>query len=152
MTSSVPGFAGSLYLIFLGVQMIWDVETQGAAELRVSQVRRRSFASIVWQGVLVEVLNPKTILFFLLFIPPFVEVSGGEAGSRDVVWQMLILGALVPLTAVPSDVVVAFVGGSLAQTVNGNRLIRRGLAWLGGLFLIGIGVNLLIGIGESLVC
>lgn len=128
---------GAGYLIYLGVRMILEREAGRAKKMQIAQVERRSYSRIIWQGVLVEVLNPKTVLFFMAFIPPFVETSKG-----DIVLQMLVLGVLVPLTAVPSDLIVAFVGGSLAETVQGNRMIRRGLAWLGGIFLIGIGVSL----------
>lgn len=129
--------AGACYLIFLGLQMILEKDGDEPADIKVERVETRSYARIIWQGVLVEVLNPKTILFFMAFIPPFVETSKG-----DIVVQMMVLGILVPLTAVPSDIVVAFIGGTLAQTVKGNRMIRRGLAWGGGLFLAGIGISL----------
>lgn len=129
---------GAGYLMYLGLQMILAKdEAADPDDLTPKKVEQRSYGRIIWQGVLVEVLNPKTILFFMAFIPPFVETSKG-----DITLQMLTLGVLVPLTAVPSDIIVAFVGGSLAKAVNGNFLVRRGLAWLGGLFLIGIGVSL----------
>ncbi|MEX2519544.1 MAG: LysE family translocator [Paracoccaceae bacterium] len=129
--------AGACYLIFLGLQMILEKDAAGPVEIKVERVETRSYARIIWQGVLVEVLNPKTIIFLMAFIPPFVETSKG-----DIALQMLMLGVLVPLTAVPSDIVVAFIGGTLAQTVKGNRMIRRGFAWVGGLFLAGIGISL----------
>lgn len=128
---------GAGYLIYLGARMIFEREPEQTTDLQLTRVGKRSYFRIIWQGVLVEVLNPKTILFFMAFIPPFVETAKG-----DIALQMLVLGVLVPLTAVPSDLIVAFVGGSLARTVQGNRMIRRGLAWLGGIFLIGIGVSL----------
>lgn len=132
-------YAGGLYLIYLGAQMILEKDSGEPGEMKVAKVEKRSYARIIWQGVLVELMNPKTVLFFMAFIPPFVDMSKG-----DVMMQMLVLGILVPLTAVPSDVLVAFIGGSLAQTVKGSRLIRRGLAWLGGLILIGIGLRLFL--------
>lgn len=132
-------YAGGAYLIYLGAQMILEKDSGEPGEMKVASVEKRSYARIIWQGVLVELMNPKTVLFFMAFIPPFVDMSKG-----DVMVQMLVLGILVPLTAVPSDVVVAFVGGSLAQTVKGNRMIRRGLSWLGGLILIGIGLRLFL--------
>ena len=55
----------------------------------------------------------------------------------------LVLGALVPLTAVPSDIIVAFIGGSVAAAVKGNPNVRVGLSVIGGFVLIGIGVSLL---------
>lgn len=134
--------AGSIYLVYLGVQMIWEAEAASVEEFKVSNVTRRSLGSIIWQGVLVELLNPKTILFFVLFLPVFVQASGGQIEGDDVTLQLLILGVLVPLTAVPSDLIVAFVGGSVAQKVNDNPSVRRALSWLGGLILIGIALNL----------
>lgn len=138
--------AGSLYLIYLGVQMIWDAYATQPQKLFVEKVRKRSLFSIIWQGVLVEFLNPKTVLFFVLFLPQFVEASGGSISTDNVTLQLLVLGILVPLTAVPSDLVVAFVGGSVAQTVNDNPLISKALSWTGGLILIFIALNLHFGV------
>lgn len=134
--------AGSLYLIYLGAQMIWEARETANAEFKVKEVRKRSFASIVWQGVLVEFLNPKTVLFFVLFLPQFVEASGGRIDDENVTMQLMVLGILVPLTAVPSDLIVAFVGGSVAQRINNNHGIRLALSWIGGLILIAIALNL----------
>ena len=89
-----------------------------------------------------EFLNPKTVLFFVLFLPQFVEASGSTIADDYVTLQLLVLGILVPLTAIPSDLVVAFVGGSVAQAVNENPLINKVLSWAGGLILIAIAVNL----------
>ena len=130
--------AGAGYLIFLGAQMILDSREKDQSEFRIIEVKHASFLQIIWQGVLVEVLNPKTILFFVLFIPPFVEASDG-----DIALQLLVLGVLVPLTAVPSDLVVAFIGGSVARAVNDNPRVRVTLGVLGGLVLIGIGLSIL---------
>lgn len=134
---SILKVAGSLYLIYLGGSMIWEARERETEDFSVREVRERTFAQIVWQGVLVEVLNPKTLLFFILFIPPFVNAQEG-----DVVTQMLILGILVPLTAVPSDIIVALIGGSVAEGVRSNPGIRKWLSWLGGGVLILIALNL----------
>ena len=130
--------SGAFYLLYLGAQMLLEARAQRTADFEVKSVENHSFLAIVWQGVLVEVLNPKTVLFFILFIPPFVSASEG-----NVMLQMLILGALVPLTAIPSDIIVAFIGGSVAAAVKGNPNVRVGLSFVGGLVLIGIGVSLL---------
>lgn len=132
-------FIGAAYLVYLGVQMILETRTQTAADFELQEVNKRSFATIVWQGVLVEVLNPKTILFFVLFIPSFLDANKG-----DIVTQTLILGALVPLTAVPSDIIVAMIGGSAADAVKKNARLRMTLGWIGGLVLIGIGASLFL--------
>ena len=131
--------AGAIYLLYLGAGMLIEARALRSADFTVQKVETRSFFAIVWQGVLVEVLNPKTVLFFILFIPPFVQASDG-----DVALQLLVLGVLVPLTAVPSDLIVAFIGGSVAEAVRSNPNVRVGLSVVGGLVLIGIGVSLLL--------
>ncbi|MEM7544849.1 MAG: LysE family translocator [Pseudomonadota bacterium] len=129
--------AGAAYLIYLGVTMIVEQRNAHRDDFNVSAVEQRSLLQIIWQGVLVEILNPKTVIFFMAFIPPFVEMERG-----DVTLQLLILGILVPLTAMPSDIFVAFVGGSVAGAVKRNGAIRVALGVLGGVFLIGIGISL----------
>lgn len=135
-------YVGSAYLVWLGVTMIWHARAEARARLDVGQVRQRPVRTIIWQGVLVEVLNPKTVLFFALFLPPFVDASRGG----DVQTQLLVLGILVPLTAVPSDLMIAFMGGTLAQSINRQQKFRERLSWAGGLILILIAVNLHLGL------
>ena len=93
-------YIGSAYLIWLGVSMILEARENAKIALEAEEVKRRSFSKIVWQGVLVEFLNPKTVLFSALFLPPFVSAGVDET---SVELQLLILGVLVPLTAVPAD-------------------------------------------------
>ncbi|MEM6307478.1 MAG: LysE family translocator [Pseudomonadota bacterium] len=132
-------YVGSAYLIWLGLSMIRDANTNANVQLEVEKLPETPIRSIVWQGILVELLNPKTVLFFALFLPPFVSAS---AGDGSVQWQLLILGALVPLTAVPSDLLIAFMGGTVAQTINRQKGMRVALAWIGGCILIAIALNL----------
>lgn len=139
-------YCGSAYLVWLGAGMIMNARAEAAVELKVERVERRSYAKIVWQGVLVELLNPKTVLFFALFLPPFVGAGAAQAGPVDVQTQLLVLGILVPLTAVPSDAVIAFMGGTLTQSINHRRKFRERLGWAGGLALIAIAVNLHLGV------
>ena len=135
-------YAGSAYLVWLGVSMIREARTAARTELAAAAVRARPFWQIVLQGLLVEVLNPKTVLFFALFLPPFVVGADGYADQREVQWQLLTLGILVPLTAIPSDVVVAFAGGSLARVLNRSTRMREVLGWVAGAVLIVIAINL----------
>ena len=137
---------GSLYLVWLGVDLIREAYRTSDDEMRTRAVRHRSFGSIIWQGVWIELLNPKTVLFFALFLPPFVE-TGTTGGREGPVWlQFLVLGALVPITAVPSDLAVAWMGGTAAERLTRSRNVRIGLAWTGGLILIGIAGNLHLGL------
>lgn len=136
---------GSLYLAWLGIAMIREARASSRMAMTTRAVIRRSFAAIVWQGVWIEVLNPKTVLFFALFLPPFVEAGATGGGPDDVQAQLLVLGIIVPLTAVPSDLLVAWMGGTASAMIDRNRAIREGLAWAGGLTLLAIAANLHLG-------
>ena len=139
-TITVLRYVGSAYLIYLGVNMIFEARKNAMIELKAAQVNKMTFRNIVWQGVLVEFLNPKTVLFFALFVPPFVTAA--PDAQAEVQLQLLILGILVPLTAMPSDIIVAYIGGTLTQSLNNRRCLREGLAWAGGIILVLIAMNL----------
>jgi threonine/homoserine/homoserine lactone efflux protein len=134
-------FFGAAYLVWLGVGMIREARANSRRDLTASTVARRSLAQIMWQGMLVELLNPKTVLFFALFLPPFVALDQGVAGN-EVTYQLLILGILVPLTAIPADLLVAWMGGTMSDRLNQSRKAREIMAWIGGLVLIGIAASL----------
>jgi len=132
--------AGALYLTYLGLGMLRDAlcpaEPQ-AAQVGPAVPRPLGFGRIVLQGVLVEMLNPKTLLFFVAFLPQFINTETG-----DITFQMIALGLLVPLTALPSDLAVAFAGGRIAASLNGKPRLRLGLDISGGLILLAIACNL----------
>jgi threonine/homoserine/homoserine lactone efflux protein len=135
-------YIGSAYLIWLGIEMILKAKSESRKSLNVEQVRQKPLSTIVWQGVIVEVLNPKTVLFFALFLPPFIGVDNVPESEVSVTIQLLVLGALVPLTAIPSDLMVAYMGGTMTKMVNRERAMRERMAWVGGLILIAIAINL----------
>lgn len=135
-------YLGAAYLVWLGLGMIREARATARQELAATKVDQRPLAQVMWQGVLVELLNPKTVLFFALFLPPFVALDQGAADAGDVTLQLLLLGILVPLTAIPADLVVAWMGGAMARTLNESRKAREVMAWAGGLVLIGIAASL----------
>ena len=126
--------AGAVYLLYLGYDMI---KTAGKDKLEISKVKSEKFSKIMYQGILVELLNPKTILFFLAFLPQFVDYS-----RADVTMQMMVLGILVPLTAIPSDVFVSVIGGSVTNKLSKNPSFGIVLTWVGGLILILLGFRI----------
>ena len=135
----VVTIVGAGYLVYLGVQMYRTRhEEMGSPE----RVRHAAPWRIFGQGVLVETLNPKTALFFIAFLPQFVD-----QGAQAIATQVLILGMLIPLTAVPSDLVVAFAGGALARKIGTHRGVACSLNCLGALFLIALGLRILLGLG-----
>ena len=138
-------YVGSAYLVWLGLSMIRDARTNAQATVHLGHVGHKPLGTIVWQGILVELLNPKTVLFFALFLPPFISVGSGTADQSSVSMQLLVLGALVPLTAIPSDLAVAYMGGSMTKMINRQKAMREALAWIGGVILMGIALNLHLG-------
>ena len=131
----IVSIAGAGYLLYLGYDMI---KGAGKDKLEISKVKSEKFSKIMYQGILVELLNPKTILFFLAFLPQFVDYS-----RADVTMQMMVLGILVPLTAIPSDVVVSVIGGSLTNKLSRHPSCGITLTWIGGLILIALAVRIL---------
>jgi len=133
---TVTKWLGAGYLIYLGVGMLRERPVEpGTPE----HLQRGSISRIFWQGILVEALNPKTLLFFVSFLPPFVRPDQGSVAI-----QMLILGALVPLTAVPSDLVVAFTGSAITRRLTRNPSAARALNGLGAVILFGLGISILL--------
>ena len=135
-------YVGSAYLVWLGVDLIRSAKSEAQKSFDIERVQQKSLSSIVWQGVIVEVLNPKTVLFFALFLPPFLVASDVSAVESNVTMQLLVLCALVPLTAIPCDLIVAYMGGTMTQAINRKRVMRERMTWAGGLILIVIAINL----------
>ena len=124
-------YAGAVYLVWLGIRAIRD-----RGEERPDGPRKEhSLARIYAQGVVVNVLNPKTALFFLAFLPQFVDVSKGS-----VPLQAVILGATFILLGFISDGTYAVVSARVSRALGARR--RTGVArrWLPGLTLIGLGL------------
>ena len=121
---------GAGYLVYLGIQYF-----RGAARSRPDVAPPRPHRRIFTESVLVEVLNPKTALFFLAFLPQFVDVSRGAPAP-----QILLLGSIVTLSAIPCDLFVAWVSGSAARAVAGSRRLARIQEYVSGSILIGLGL------------
>ena len=128
---------GACYLTYLGIGMIKDKINSN--EIEVIQVNRAGYKKIFFQGIIVELSNPKTILFFLAFIPSIL--ASEETMSAT---QLLILGLLIPLTAVPSDLVVAFTGGKLAEKIKQNIKMVNIVNTLAGSFLILLAIRIVL--------
>jgi threonine/homoserine/homoserine lactone efflux protein len=122
--------AGAAYLIFLGISRL--VKRAAPAERRVE---RASLRRVYGQGFVVNLLNPKTALFFVAFFPQFVV-----SGRGPVAVQILVLGAVFVALGLCSDSIYALVSGTLARRLRvraANRGPRR--QW-SGLVLIGLGL------------
>ncbi len=120
-------YAGAAYLIVIGVRRLLARENGIAAEARAPRRLRRLFA----QGVVVNVLNPKTALFFLAFLPQFVAVDGGSAAL-----QLGLLGLAFVAIALASDIAYALAAGAITRRVWRTARMQR---WVTGGVFIGLG-------------
>ena len=123
-------YAGACYLVFLGVRVLL-----GLREATPDAPPARSGTGDAFrQGVLTELLNPKTALFFLTFLPQFAQPERGS-----VALQLLALGCVSVALNSCADLVVAIVAGRLRTGLRaGSRWVRRQRA-LSGVALIALG-------------
>lgn len=130
---SVFKYLGAGYLIYLGVEAWRD---KGAFRLQ-TPAASASFRALFWQGVLSNVLNPKVAVFFVAFLPQFVDGRGGQTAL-----PMAILGLTFALFGLGFLVMVGYFAGGLgAWLTRRPRYVNR-LRWLAGGVLIGLGVRL----------
>lgn len=117
-------FAGVLYLLYLAWHMLRS--GRGAADLSSNLRLRTPLAALYWRGVLMNVLNPKVALFFLAFLPQFV--NPGQAGMAE---QMVLLGLVFTLMVVLVFGAAGWFAGSLRPWLQrrGDRLGKLS-AWL----------------------
>ena len=125
-------YLGAAYLVAVGV---WTLLRGGNpadpdAPARPKRLRRR-FA----QGVVVQILNPKTALFFLAFLPQFVDPSAGHVGL-----QMLLLGLIFIALAVVSDGAWALLAGTASDRLRGRAGFLRTQRYVSGTVFVGLGV------------
>jgi len=130
---------GGLYLLYLGARMLMSARSASLGD--VTDVDNLPFTTILRQGFTVELLNPKTILFFLAFLPGFVDPD-----RASVTTQMLILGVLVPLTAIPSDLTVSAGGAWLADRLRERISIGYIIEAVGAIVVIALGVRTLLSV------
>lgn len=128
---SAVKYLGAAYLIYLGVRRMLDRPSLITPGLKRERRLRRAFLD----GVVVNVLNPKTALFFLAFLPQFVDVSRGSVGA-----QVLGLGVLFVILGLITDGCYALAAGSAAQWLRGHPQLLAGERWISGGMYIGLGV------------
>lgn len=129
-------YVGAAYLCFLGVRMIADARrekvSQEALPLEFGRARNP-----LWQGVATEVLNPKTALFFLSFIPQFVS-----RGNGHVFLQFMTLGTISVAMNTTADLIVIAMAGPLGERIRSSAVFRRRQRTVTGAIMIGLGTYL----------
>lgn len=124
-------YLGAAYLIYLGFQKLFYFN-----ETEQEAVQPESLAHIYWQGFAINLLNPKTALFFFAFLPQFVNPAKG-----NVMGQTLFLGVLFVGMALMTDSLYALLASSLAEKLRGNQHFRKGQRYFAGLIYVGLGIT-----------
>jgi len=123
-------YVGAAYLAYLGVRMILSARSDNEIALSLPSTRRNPF----WQGIATEVLNPKTALFFLAFIPQFVSRDHGS-----VLLQFLLLGTIAVTLNTTSDLMVTLLAAPIGARLRSSSKLRKRQRAVTGLTLIGLG-------------
>lgn len=133
---SLLKLAGGLYLIWLGVRAIRQAQATGRpAEPNVRvESDRRLFA----RGLLANAINPKVVLFFLAFLPQFVDSSRGSGG-----WQIMQLGLLFSLQAALIFSVIGWFAGAIGEYLARTPGLGRWLDRLAGGIFVLLGARLI---------
>ncbi len=132
---SVVKYAGAAYLVYLGVRTILGREGFAAPE----RAERARLSVVFRQGVLSNLLNPKVALFFLAFLPQFVDPAAGAAAL-----QMLGFGVAFTLMGLVVLSVVALSSGVLGERLRSSPSFASVLRWLTGSVLVALGLRLVV--------
>lgn len=124
-------YAGAAYLVWLGIRMIRTCNAEMGME--TSGTTNGAFR----QGILTEVLNPKTALFFLSFIPQFVAPAHGH-----VFFQFAVLGCISVILNTAADLLVVTMASPLERKLKNSVRFRRRQRTASGLGMIGLGAYL----------
>ena len=134
---STVKYAGAAYLCFLGVRMILDARKPEASSADDFTKTTTSTRNPLWQGVATEVLNPKTALFFLSFIPQFVNRESGH-----LFFQFVLLGSVSVILNTTADLIVISLAGPLGRKIRSSAQFQRRQRTVTGVIMIGLGTYL----------
>jgi threonine/homoserine/homoserine lactone efflux protein len=129
---SIVKYLGAAYLIYLGVRTLLTRE-----QIQPDRsIKQASLKRIFFQGVVVNVLNPKVALFYFAFLPQFVDSSKSSTVS-----QILILGFLFVAIATLIDGIYALIAGSIGHWLRGNLRFLRAQRYFSGSVYLGLGLT-----------
>ncbi|MBX3143392.1 MAG: LysE family translocator [Trueperaceae bacterium] len=120
---------GVAYLIYLGVKTLLQRATFAPAEIATPPA-----GGALRQGFIAEILNPKTALFFLAFIPQFVDPAS------NAFWQFVALGAITTLLTSGVDLIVVLCASPLSSLLQRSRRLQLAQRYGTGAALVGLGV------------
>ncbi len=131
---AVLKLAGAGYLVWLGIGMFRTRGDRGAVPPAAPKSSRRAFA----ESIVVELLNPKVAIFFIAFLPQFVD----PAAALPVWAQFLVLGVIVNIAFSSADLVTVMAASAFMSRMKSSGVGLRLVRWAGGGLLVGLGVKL----------
>ncbi|MET3292061.1 UNVERIFIED_CONTAM: threonine/homoserine/homoserine lactone efflux protein [Brevibacillus sp. OAP136] len=117
---SIVKYVGAAYLIYLGCKTLFSTSKSTASEM--PKAPRKKLGKILYESALVEIMNPKTALFFLAFFPQFISPSAGSVSA-----QFLLLGAIFIILAFISDGLYAILAASIRKQMNVSARLQNQL-------------------------
>lgn len=132
---TIVKWAGAGYLIYLGIKTL--ASAGQAFALKSDKFPRLSFFLAFRRGMMIDILNPKVAVFFMAFLPQFVDPALGFVPA-----QLVLLGVLVIAVAIMVEAVYVLGSSSLTTSLRRNPGIGRWLDRLLGGVLIGLGLRL----------
>ena len=129
---NVVKYLGAGYLVYLGLRKLLGRDERAPEGTPDHRSRARLFG----HGIVVNVLNPKTALFFLAFLPQFVDVSKGAVG-----FQILVLGLIFVALGVVSDGLYAVAAGTAGAWLKREGRLLRAERYVSGSVFVGLGVT-----------
>ncbi|HKX30703.1 MAG TPA: LysE family translocator [Blastocatellia bacterium] len=122
--------AGAAYLIYLGIKTLLAKEPAESAP----EIEQANLSRVFFQGIIVNLLNPKTALFFFAFLPQFVDPARGA-----VTWQIIVLGMMMIFLGSLSDWSYALAAGSIGRRMGRNVKFLRRQRYFAGSVYLGLG-------------
>jgi threonine/homoserine/homoserine lactone efflux protein len=129
---SIVRYAGAAYLVYLGVRVLLERSNT----LEAPEVQSAPLRQIFTQGVITNVLNPKVALFFLAFLPQFIQPHRGS-----VALQIIVLGLIFDVGGTLVNLAVAQAGGRLGDAIKRHSGLARLQKWFTGTVFIGLGMR-----------
>ncbi|MEA4924746.1 MAG: LysE family translocator [Syntrophomonadaceae bacterium] len=127
---NIVKYLGAAYLIYLGITRLLSREN-----LKPALVERQKLANVFMQGAVVAFLNPKTALFYLAFLPQFVDVARGHVGE-----QTLLLGITLVGLGICTDSIYALMASTLRNWLQRQGAMAGGQRYVSGGIYVALGV------------
>jgi threonine/homoserine/homoserine lactone efflux protein len=129
-------YFGALYLVYLGFRAFLGKDQPGGSDLQLKQYQLRH---VYRDGLVVNLFNPKTILFFIAFLPQFVDSTRGNPGM-----QFLLLGSIMVSMGLITDSAYAVVAGRASHWLRKTDRRSSYQQWFAGAVYLGLGVFTLL--------